>query len=117
MGDQHARGRVRRGLHQDGNAEIRPAQGVGDGALVAEVRQRNHDAVDFFSMFFEEVSAFSGVLERLHRAVFRIALFQRDRLDAFGIECGDHIATALAGEMTGEKSPVSNNDAECHRFV
>ena len=59
MGDQHARGRVWSGLHQDGNAEIRPAQRVGDGAFVAEVRQRDDDAVDFFAVFFEEVGAFS----------------------------------------------------------
>ena len=68
-------------------------------------------------MLFEQVGAFSGVLQGLHRAVFRIAFFQRDRLDAFGRERGDHVATALAGEMAGEEAAVSNNDAERHRCV
>ena len=38
IGDQHARWRIRRGLHQDGNAEVGHAERVRDGAFIAEVR-------------------------------------------------------------------------------
>jgi hypothetical protein len=41
------------------------AQGVGDGALLAEIRQRDDDAVDLVAVFLEQVGA-----ERRFRARF-----------------------------------------------
>ena len=60
---------VRRGLDQHGNAQIGQTQRVGEAALLAEVRQRDDDAVDLGSMLFEQRSALLGVLIGFDRAV------------------------------------------------
>ena len=50
----------------------RPAQRVGDAALVAEVRQRDDDAVDLVAMLAEQVGALLRVVVCFHRAVFGV---------------------------------------------
>ena len=57
VADGHQAGGIGRGLHQHGHVEVGQAQGVGDGALVAEIRQRDDDAVDVVAAALEEVGA------------------------------------------------------------
>ena len=61
VADGHQSGRVGRGLHQHGHVEVGQAQRVGDGALVAEIRQRDDDAVDLVAVALEEVGADGGL--------------------------------------------------------
>ena len=61
-------GGIRRGVHQHRHVQIGQAQRVGDGALVAEVRQRDDHAVDAVAVGAEQVGALARFGARLHRA-------------------------------------------------
>ena len=50
VGDGHLAGGIGRRLDQHRHVEVGQAQGVGDAALVAEVRQRDDDAVDLVAV-------------------------------------------------------------------
>ena len=68
-GDAHLAGRVGRGLDQHGHLQVGEADGVGQAALFAEVRQRDDQAVDLRRMLLEQRGALLGVLVGFHRAV------------------------------------------------
>ena len=55
--DGHLARRIRRGLHQHRHVQVRHAQRIGDGALVAEIRQRDDDAVDLAAVLAEQLRA------------------------------------------------------------
>ena len=54
---------------------------LGDGDLIAEVRQENHDAVDLVPVLAEEIGIALRFLARLHGAVRRLAGGKDERLD------------------------------------
>ena len=56
-GDGHGVGAVGRGLHQHRNLEPGEADGVHDAALLAEVGQRDDDAVDLVGVLLEQLGA------------------------------------------------------------
>ena len=113
----HLGRRVRRGLHQHRHAEVRHPQRFGNGTLIAEVRQRHDDAVDFLSMLLKQLRATRGLLPRLHGAILGIAFPEKDGFDALGVERSDHLLPARTRQMVREKAAVANKDTEHHRWI
>ncbi len=63
---------IGRSLDQHRHAQIGEPQRIGQPALLAEVRQRDDDAVDLRSVLLEQRRALLGVLVGLDRAVGRL---------------------------------------------
>ena len=81
VADGHLRRGVRRGLHQHRHVQVRRAQRVGDGALVAEIRQRDDDAVDLVAMLPEQRRALPRLVAAFDRAVLRLLGVERDHAE------------------------------------
>ena len=112
VADGHLAAVVVEGVDEDGDVEAGPAQGVGDGAFVAEIRQGDEDAVNFVAMRLEQVGAFLGVGEGLDRAELGGVLGQGDGADALGFEDLEDVAAAGLAEVGGEEPAISDDEAE-----
>ena len=80
--DRHLVGIVGRRLNQNRNAEIGEAQRVGDGALFAEVGQRDNDAVNAVAILLEQIRAAARFFAGFHRAVLAFFGSKRNDVDA-----------------------------------
>ena len=114
VGDGHLAGRIGRGLHQHGHVETGHAQGIGDGALVAEIGQCDDDAVDCVAMLLEELGAARGFGAGFDGAVFGILGTQRHRRVTGFFERGEHFRPSALREMAGEETAVTDDDSESH---
>ena len=113
IGDLHVVGAVRRGLHQHRHLQGGVADGVDDAALLAEVRQRDDDAVDLVAMLAEELGATARFIGCFYGAELR--LLRRERDDAYAglFEHTDHRLSTFLGEVIGKETTISNN--QCKR--
>ena len=102
-------------MHEHGDAELGPADGVGDRALVAEVRERDQEAVDLVAVRLEEIGAGARVGEAFDRAEFRGFGGERDGAKARALEGGKHLGAAGGTQMRGEKASIADDDAERRR--
>ena len=102
-------------VHEDGDAEFGPADGVGDRALVAEVRERDEEAVDLVAVRLEEIGAGARVGEAFDRAEFRRLGVERDRAEPRALEGGEHLGAAGGTQMRGKKASITDDDAERRR--
>ncbi len=68
IGDLHVVGAVGRRLHQHRHLQRGVADGIDDAALLAEVRERDEDAVDLVAMLAEELRATARFIRSLYRA-------------------------------------------------
>ena len=82
MGYLHGLFAIGRGLHEDRHLQRGIADGVGDTAFVAEVRQGYDDAVDFIAVFAEEIAAAARLFMSFDGTVLRFFRAQRDYFDA-----------------------------------
>ena len=111
MLDPHAADAVGEGVDEHGDVEPGPAQRVGDGALVAEVGERDEDAVDLVAVALERVGAELRLLEALDGAVVRRVGGRDDGADAGLLK---HLEDCLAprrAEVVGEEAAVADDDA------
>ena len=97
--DRHLAGLIGRRLDQHRHAEIGEPQRVGDGALVAEVRQRDDHAVDAVAIGLEQRGALLGVVEGLDHAEPRVLGRQHDRVVALVGENFDDLLAPRFGQQ------------------
>jgi hypothetical protein len=90
---------------------------VHNAAFLAEVRQGDNDAVDLFSVLFEELGATLGLGVGFHRAMPRLLGAQDNSLCSRGFEDGDHLIAARFGQMAGEEPAVAYYDSKSHRSL
>ncbi len=109
MGYLHGLFAIGRGLHEDRHLQRGIADGVGDTALVAEVRQGNDDAVDFIAVFAEEIAAAARLFMSFDGTVLRFFRAQRDYFDSGLLEYAEHFVSAFFGQMVREESTISYN--------
>ena len=107
---------VGEGLDQHRHAQVRPAQRVGHGALVAEVGQRDQHAVDLLAMCVEQLGALVGVLQALDAAVGRVLRPQRDDLEAGVFQHLDHLFPARLAQVAGKEAAVADDQSEGYGF-
>src|SRR5207248_8892960 len=69
---RHFPRRIRSRLYQHGNVQPSQSHSIGDGALVAEIRKRDDDAVDAMPIFLEKSGAALGFFMGLDRSVFAV---------------------------------------------
>ena len=112
--DGHFRRGIRRGLHQHGNVQIGQAQRIGDGALLAEIRQGDDHAVDAVAVGAKQIGAFARFHARFHRAVFAFLGTEHQRLNARGRERLDDLLASFFGEMVGKEASVPDNNSHGH---
>ena len=109
-------GIVGRGLDQHRHAQVGQPQGVGNGALVAEVGQGHDDAVDASRLRLEQVGAAPGLLPGFDRAVLALFRSERDHIHAGRAQHPQHFFAAALGQMIGEESTVADDQAHRHFF-
>ena len=110
--DRHVLRVVREGMDQHGHVQFGPAHGVGDGALVAKVGQRDQHAVDFVAVGAEQVGAAAGFFNALNAAVARFLRRERNHIDAFLLQHLKHGLAAGVTEVRREKAAVADNHAQ-----
>src|SRR5208283_272875 len=98
-------------LDEHGNFQSRPAQRVGDAALLAEIRQGHDDAVDLVTMTVEQIGANARFGARLHRAVLGFLGAGCDDTHAGFLEDRDHLLAAGFCQMVREKAAVPDDEA------
>ena len=98
------------GVDQHRHAQSGPAEGVGHGALVAEVGQRHQDAVDLVAVLLEQVGALLGVVQRFDGPAVRGVGRQMTGLDAVFFEDGEDLLAAGIAEVRGEETPVADDN-------
>ena len=113
IGDLHVVGAVRRGLHQHRHLQCGVADGVDDAALLAEIRQRDDDAVDLLAVLAEKLGATSSFIGCFYGAELRLLRRERDDADAGLFEHTDHRLSTFLSEVIGKETTVSNN--QCKR--
>ncbi len=114
MRDGHLCRRVRSRLNQNRHVQPRKSQGVGNRALVAEIRKRNDDAVDLVARGFEQRGAALGFLVGFDSAVFAGLRTEGNHVHSCRLENLDHLLAAGLGQMVGEESAVSHDQAHRH---
>ena len=88
---------------------------IGDGALVAEVRQRDDDAVDLDSRLRSETGRrTAGLLPGFDRAVLAFFRRQRDHLHAGAVSTRMHFLAAASRQMIGEEAAIAHDQAHRH---
>ncbi len=97
--DRHPLAGVGEGVHEHRHVEAGPAQRVGHGSLVAEVRQRHEHAIDAIGMRAKQVGAGARVGQTLDGAERARLDRQRHGVDAFGLERGQHVGAPGRAEM------------------
>ena len=83
-----------------------------DGALVAEVRQRDDHAGDLAAVRLEQFRALLRVGAGLHGAVSGLAWAEDDHVVSGVREARRHLFAAAAGEMAGEESAAAHEQPE-----
>ena len=114
--DRHVLGVVGECLEQDGHVEFGPAQGVGDGAFVAEVGQRDQHAVDLVAVGAEEVGAAAGFLDALDGPVARLFGREGDDVDALFGQHLEHGGAARVAQVRGKEAAVADDQPQRERF-
>src|ERR1019366_4687523 len=113
--DGHQSRGVRRGLYEDGHVEVGLAQSVGDGALFAEIRQRDDDAVDLVAAAPEQVGAEGHIAAAGDGAAVGLFRSHRDYSVARFLKDRDHVFAAALGQVGRKESAVAHDHAECNR--
>ena len=110
-------GIVVEGMNEHRHAQAGPAEGVGHAAFVAEVRQRDEDAVNLAGLLLEQVGAFLRVFHGFDRAEPGCADRQGDRADAKFFEQGENFLASGVTEMGGEETAVADDNSESNHNV
>src|SRR5437868_546228 len=99
-------------MHEHGYIEPGHANRLRDRALVAEVRQRDDDAVDIVAMLLEQRRTRLGFVAAFDGAVIRFLRADDHRVDAFFLERAQNLVAARAGEVPGKESAIADDHAE-----
>ena len=110
--DGHVFRVVVEGVNEHRHAQAGPAEGVGHAAFVAEVRQRDEDAVNLAGVLLEQIGAFLRVFHGFDRAEFGCVLRQRDHADAEFFERGQDFLAPGVAEVGGKETAIADDDAE-----
>ena len=110
-------GIVGRGLYQHRYVEAARGEGVGDGALVAEIGQGDDDAVDLVAIFLEQRRAPLGLFVSLYCAVLAVFWPQHDGIHAGFGERLNHLFAARFRQLIGEKSTIADDDSHRHFLI
>ena len=113
-GNAHLAGIVRRRLDQNRHAQIGQPNGIGQTALLAEVRQRDDDAVDLIGMLFEERGAGLRLFVGLHRAEGGLLRRSNDHLVSLLFNRRNHLRASRCCQVARKKAPIANNQSKCH---
>jgi len=103
--------------HQYGNVESCQPHGVGNGALVAEVGQRDNHSIDFFTILLEQSCTALGLLVSFHSAMLAVIGPEDDAVHAGLGQRLNHLFAPGLGQLVGEKTAVANDDAHRHLSV
>src|SRR6185437_5197438 len=112
VADGHQARRIGGRLHQDGNVQAGHAEGVGNGALIAEIGERDDNAGYFGGMLFEEVGTAGGLGARFDGAVLGFFRSDADGPVAGCFDGGDHFSAPGPGQVIREETSVPCNNAE-----
>jgi hypothetical protein len=93
----HAARRVRRSLHQNRHAQPGHSQGVRHGAFIAEVGQRDDDAVNLAAMLLKQLRAAGGFRSGFDGAVFGLFGTNRNHPIAGLLNGCDHFRAPALG--------------------
>ena len=110
--DGHFRRGIGRGLHQHRNFQPRKTHGVGDGAFVAEIRQRDDHAVNAVGIGAEEFGATHGLFVGFDRAVIAQLHVQNHHIHAGFLQHLYHLCPAQLGKVAREKAAISHNQPQ-----
>ena len=116
MLDGHLRAFVAEGMDEDRHVERSPAQGIGDGALVAEVRERYHHAINGIVPRAKEVGAGPRIGQTLDRAVRRRLRVECDRPETFLRDHLQDLFPAGGAEVGGKEAAIPHDHAKGRRF-
>ena len=105
---------IRCSLHKHRHIEPCEPQRIRDGALVAEIRKRYDDAIDFVAMFLEQRGTPFGFFMRFDSAMLAIFRPEHDTLIAGLGDRPHHLFASSLGELIGEEAAIPHNDPECH---
>jgi hypothetical protein len=95
--------------------EVGHAEGIGYGALVSEVGERDDDAVDVAAALLEEVGAFAGFFAGFDGSEFGFLDSDGDHLMMTGaFEGRDYVTAAGGSEVVREEAAVTDNEAKNH---
>ena len=103
-------------MNENRHVQTGESKRLGDGAFVAEVRERDDDAGDPVGVLSEERRARLGFVAALDRAVDGIVELQGDGVDAFLGERPKHLVAAGPSQVSGEEPPVADQQGECDAF-
>ena len=106
---------VGKGLDQNRHPESGELQGIGHALFVAEIGQRDHDAVDAIALRAKQFGAARGVGPGLDRAEFRLLLGEDHGFDAERLQCGENLAPPFRNEVIGKEVAVANDHCATHR--
>jgi hypothetical protein len=111
--DRHPAAVVVERVDEDGDAQFGPAEGVGDGPFVTEVRQGDEHAIDLVTVRPEEVGALARVLQAFDGAVRRRSRIQGDYTESLGFEHLQDLWPARFAQVCREETAIANDKAEC----
>ena len=114
--DGHLLRIVGRGLDQHRNVQVRQAQGIGNRALFAEIRQSHDDAIDAIAIFLEEIGAAPGLFPGFDRSVVALFRSQRHHIHTGSRQHPQHLFPAALRQMIGKETPVAHDQAHRHFF-
>ena len=86
--------------------------GIGNGALVAKIRQRHEYAVYLVTVLPEHLATQPSFRQGLDRAMAGGVDVGNDRLDARFLQSRENGFTALGSEMVREETPVTDDHAQ-----
>ena len=115
VGDGHLGRVVGEGVDQHRHVQAGPAQGVGDGALVAEVGQRDQHAVDLVAVRLEQIGALPRILQVSTLPVLGClpASAQTAWMPSSLKDLQDGLAAAVA-QVSREEAAVADDHAQGH---
>ena len=95
-----------------GTFEAREAQRIGDGALVAEIRERDDYAVNAVAIGAEMGGAAQRFFVGFDRAVIAFFFVEDDYVHARLLQHLEHFGAADFGEMAREEAAVSHDQGQ-----
>src|SRR5271157_4695095 len=112
MRDLHRLRAVWRGLHQHRNLQPGKPNRIDNGPLLAEIRKRDDDAVDFLGVLLEEFGAVARIIRSLHCSMLRLLRRKHDGFVSVCIKNRDDLFAAFFCKMVRKKSPAADNHSK-----
>ena len=97
--------------------EIGQSQGVGNGALLSEIRQGDDDAVDSLTTFLEKLGTMPDLIAGFQCAVLALLRSQRHNVDASGSEYAQHLFPSTLRQVIRKEATITDDQAHGHFWI